>query len=55
MSNEAITNAVTEFYDTHPINEDQILHALRQSGTDLAHLTQDVIRIKHTIELGATG
>lgn len=41
MSNEAITNAVTQFYDTHPINEDQILHALRQSGTDLASLTQD--------------
>jgi ubiquinone/menaquinone biosynthesis C-methylase UbiE len=41
MSNEAITNAVTRFYDSHPINEDQILHALRQSGSDLANLTQD--------------
>jgi sarcosine/dimethylglycine N-methyltransferase len=41
MSNETITNAVTQFYDSHPINEDQILHALRQSGCDLANLTQD--------------
>lgn len=41
MSNEAITNAVTQFYNSHPINEDQILHALRQLGIDLANLTQD--------------
>jgi len=41
MSNEAMTKAVTQFYDSHPINEDQILHALRQSGSDLANLTQD--------------
>jgi ubiquinone/menaquinone biosynthesis C-methylase UbiE len=41
MSNEAMTKAVTQFYDSHPINEDQILHALRQSGIDLANLTQD--------------
>ena len=41
MSNEPITSAVTEFYDSHPINEDQILRALRQSGIDLANLSQD--------------
>jgi ubiquinone/menaquinone biosynthesis C-methylase UbiE len=41
MSNEAMTKAVTQFYDSHPINEDQILHALRQSGIDLTNLTQD--------------
>jgi hypothetical protein len=41
MSNEAITDAVTRFYDSHPINEDQILHALRQPGADLANLSQD--------------
>ena len=41
MSNEPITRAVTQFYDSHPINEDQILQALRQSGIDLANLTQD--------------
>ena len=41
MSSEAVTKAVTQFYDSHPINEDQILHALRQSGIDLTNLTQD--------------
>ena len=41
MSNDAMTRAVTQFYDTHPINEDQILHALRQQGVDLENLTQD--------------
>jgi sarcosine/dimethylglycine N-methyltransferase len=41
MSSDAITNAVTRFYDTHPINEEQILHALRQSRTDFVNLTQD--------------
>src|SRR5574340_243870 len=41
MSNEGVTKAVTKFYDSHPINEDQILHALRQSGVNLTCLTQD--------------
>ncbi len=41
VSNEWATKAVTQFYDSHPINEDQILHALRQSGIDLTKLTQD--------------
>ncbi len=41
MANEAVTNAVTQFYESHPINEDQILHALRQSSIDLENLTQD--------------
>ena len=41
MFNEAMTRAVTHFYDSHPINEDQILLALRQKGIDLANLNQD--------------
>lgn len=41
MSDEAVTKAVTQFYDSHPINEDQILHALRESGVNLTNLTQD--------------
>ena len=45
MSNEAVTKAVTQFYDSHPINEDQILHALRQSGIDLRTTSVHSIRI----------
>jgi sarcosine/dimethylglycine N-methyltransferase len=41
MSTEAVSKAVTRFYDNHSINEDQILRGVRQSGVDLAKVTQD--------------
>ncbi len=35
---------VIRFYDTHPINEDEILAKLAARGTDLAALTQDELK-----------
>lgn len=34
-------NAVVNFYDTHPINEWEIIQKLRQDGVDLARVTED--------------
>jgi SAM-dependent methyltransferase len=36
--------SVTQFYDTHPINEEQILHALQTRGIPLESLTEDILR-----------
>ncbi|ETW95636.1 MAG: hypothetical protein ETSY1_29770 [Candidatus Entotheonella factor] len=35
---------VVEFYDTHPINEDEILAKLVAAGVDLEHLTEDDLK-----------
>ena len=35
---------VIRFYDTHPINEDEILAKLRARGDDPDHLTQDQLK-----------
>ncbi|MBL8382874.1 MAG: methyltransferase domain-containing protein [Burkholderiales bacterium] len=35
---------VIRFYDTHPINEDEILAKLAARGDDLAHLTEDQLK-----------
>lgn len=35
---------VTEFYETHPINEQQILEKLRDGGFDLANITEDILQ-----------
>ncbi|MSQ60537.1 MAG: class I SAM-dependent methyltransferase [Betaproteobacteria bacterium] len=37
-------NAVVQYYDTHPINEEQILGALAQRGLDLAHITEEHLK-----------
>ena len=37
-------SAVIRFYDTHPINEDEILAKLAARGDDLNHLTQDQLK-----------
>ncbi|MCB1501917.1 MAG: methyltransferase domain-containing protein [Bauldia sp.] len=44
MAEPATTGAVLAFYDTHPINERQILEKLRQDGHDPAHVTEDVLK-----------
>ncbi|UCD67605.1 MAG: methyltransferase domain-containing protein [Betaproteobacteria bacterium] len=36
--------SVVTYYDTHPINEQQIMHALRARGIDLDHLTEDLLK-----------
>lgn len=36
--------AVVNFYDTHPINEQQIVEKLHRDGVDLAAVTQDVLQ-----------
>jgi sarcosine/dimethylglycine N-methyltransferase len=38
------SNAVIDFYDTHPINEQQILEKLRKDGFDTAAVTQDILQ-----------
>jgi len=38
------TDAVVAFYDTHPINERQILDKLDRDGVDPAALTQDILQ-----------
>lgn len=36
--------AVVRYYDTHPINEEQILHALRERGVPLDGLTEETLK-----------
>ncbi len=36
--------AVVDFYDTHPINERQILEKLAADGFDIDHLTEDILQ-----------
>jgi sarcosine/dimethylglycine N-methyltransferase len=44
VNHTASTGAVLAFYDTHPINERQIIEKLRQDGHDTAHVTEDVLK-----------
>ena len=37
-------SSVVNYYDTHPINEQQILHALSAKGVNLDSLTEDVLK-----------
>ena len=37
------SHAVVQYYDTHPINEEQILHALAQRGIDPEELTEETL------------
>ncbi len=40
---EALANVVS-FYDAHPINKEQILHALESRGVSLDTLTEDILK-----------
>ncbi len=44
MSIETHTRNVVNFYDTHPINEQQILEKLAQDGVDLSALSEDILQ-----------
>lgn len=44
MKQEPRADAVVAFYDTHPINERQILDKLARDGVDPAALTQDILQ-----------
>lgn len=44
MNRATDQTAVVRFYDTHPINEDQILHALEDRGAALDSLTEEVLK-----------
>ena len=37
-------SSVVAYYDTHPINEQQIFHALSAKGVDLGSLTEDILK-----------
>lgn len=44
MTQDPRTSAVVAFYDTHPINERQIIEKLERDGVDPATLTEDVLQ-----------
>jgi len=44
MREDPRTDAVVAFYDTHPINERQILDKLDRDGVDPAEVTQDILQ-----------
>jgi sarcosine/dimethylglycine N-methyltransferase len=44
MNQENTRAAVVQFYETHPINEAQILHALEARGVALPDLTEDILK-----------
>jgi sarcosine/dimethylglycine N-methyltransferase len=44
LNPEPGADAVTRFYETHPINEQQILHDLARDGIALEGLTEDVLQ-----------
>ena len=44
MTVDLHTNTVSEFYDMHPISEQQIIEMRRLSGTDLSNVTEDILQ-----------
>lgn len=44
MTNTSRIDKVVEFYDTHPINEQQIVEKLQRDGFDLGALTEDILQ-----------
>jgi ubiquinone/menaquinone biosynthesis C-methylase UbiE len=44
MSQDAQLPSVIRFYDTHPINEQQILHDLARDGVELTTLTEEILK-----------
>ena len=46
---------VIQYYDTHPINFDQIMHALAARNVDLTHLTEDILQEHDQDHFGAIG
>jgi sarcosine/dimethylglycine N-methyltransferase len=44
MTSQHVGAAVVQFYETHPINEGQILHALEARGVALPDLTEDILK-----------
>lgn len=44
MMQDSQFSAVVAFYDTHPINERQIVEKLERDGVDLAGLTEDILQ-----------
>lgn len=44
MTNDLHIGGVAEFYDTHPINEQQIVDKLNADGIDLAAVTEDALQ-----------
>ena len=44
MTQDRRIGAVTEFYETHPISEHQIIEKLQADGIELANLTEDILQ-----------
>ncbi|HSM42725.1 MAG TPA: methyltransferase domain-containing protein [Afifellaceae bacterium] len=44
MTNEDRIGAVTEFYETHPISEKQIVDRMKADGIDLDAVTEDILQ-----------
>ena len=44
MNRQEQLRSVIQFYETHPINEEQILHDLARDGVELTTLTEEVLK-----------
>ena len=44
MAESSHSGLVSQFYDTHPINEQQIIDKLTQDGADLSQLSEDILQ-----------
>jgi ubiquinone/menaquinone biosynthesis C-methylase UbiE len=44
MSQQEQLRSVVQFYETHPINEQQILHDLARDGIELTTLTEEILK-----------
>jgi sarcosine/dimethylglycine N-methyltransferase len=44
MTMDSRVKIVTDFYDMHPISEQQIIDKLRQSGFDLSSVSEDILQ-----------
>ncbi len=44
MKNDLHIDAVAEYYDTHPISEQQIIDKLRRDGVDIARVSEDTLQ-----------
>jgi ubiquinone/menaquinone biosynthesis C-methylase UbiE len=44
MTDQDRIGAVTEFYETHPISEKQIIDKMKADGVDLDNLTEDILQ-----------
>jgi sarcosine/dimethylglycine N-methyltransferase len=55
MTRDSQIDAVTEFYETHPINEQQIIEKMQGDGVDLDDVTEDILQNYDQDHFGGVG